>query len=134
MRCPRLRLVPSYQPHDHGICRYCAVGPENGAHLVECPSLPVELSSRRDSIQKAIASEARVPLTATRRGKKAIQDYIMTFAWPNMSDDLLKRLLVFCRDLINKYAAFKPAWESPEMEAYPVHRVRPVYRPPSSDV
>ena len=70
----------------------------------------------------------------SRRRKAAIQDYIMNFAWPNMTDDLLKRLLVFCRDLINKYAAFKPAWESPDMASFPVHRVRPVYRPPSSDV
>jgi len=58
----------------------------------------------------------------------------MNFAWPNMSDDLLKRLLVFCRNLINKYAAFKPAWESPDMASFPVHRVRPVLRPPSNNV
>ena len=58
----------------------------------------------------------------------------MNFSWPNMTDDLLKRLLVFCRNLINKYAASKPAWESPDLVAYPVHRVRPVYRKPSDDV
>lgn len=32
-----------------------------------------------------------------------------------MTDALLKRLLVLRRDLINKYATFKPVWESPEM-------------------
>lgn len=135
MRCPRLRLVPSYDHIDHGICRYCRDGTENGAHLVLCPSLPEPLLSRRDSIVKAIASEARIPLGAIRNRNRtsAILDYIMNFAWPNMTDDLLKRLLVLCRDLINKYAAFKPAWEAPEMASYPVHRVRPVYRPPSSD-
>ena len=74
------------------------------------------------------------PMTATRRGKHAIQDYVMTFIWPNMTTDLLKRLLVFCRNLINKYSAFKPDWESPDMVAYPVHRVRPVCRKPSDDV
>jgi hypothetical protein len=134
MRCPRLRLVPSRPLHDHGTCRYCRVGSENGFHLVVCPSLPVDLSNSRDSIIQAIAGQARVPVGATRHRKAAIQDYIMNFAWPNMSDDLLKRLLVFCRNLINKYAAFEPAWESPDMASFPVHRVRPVLRPPSNDV
>jgi hypothetical protein len=134
MRNPRLRLVPSYQPHDHGKCRYCANGPENGAHLIICPELPSELSSSRDYILEAIMKQANVPMTATRRGKKAIQDYVMTFTWPMQTDGLLKRLLVFCRNLINKYAAFKPAWESSDLDAFPVHRVRPVYRKPSNNV
>jgi hypothetical protein len=78
-------------------------------------------------------NQANVPMTATRRGKKAIQDYVMNFTWP-MTNDLLKRLLVFCRNLINKYAQFKPAWEAPELDAFPVHTVRPVYRKPSNNV
>jgi hypothetical protein len=134
MRSPRLRLVPSFQPKHHGKCRYCAEGPENGAHLIICPALPMDLSSSRDSILVAIMTQARVPMTATRHGKKAIQDYVLNFEWPNMSDDLLKRLLVFCRNLINKYAAFKPTWESSDLDAFPVHRVRPEYRKPSSNV
>ena len=73
-------------------------------------------------------------MSATRRGKLAIQDYVMNFSWPNLTEDLLKRLLVFCRNLINKYAAFKPAWESPALEHYPVYRVRPAYRKPSGSV
>ena len=134
LRCPRLRLLPSRQPHDHGTCRYCATGPENGAHLIICHALPPDLCSSRDSIFKAIAAQANVPMTATRRGKHAIQDYIMNFAWPNMTTSTLKCLLVFCRNLINKYAAFKPDWEAPDMVAYPVHRVRPIYRKPSDHV
>ena len=134
MRSPRLRLLPSCKRTDHGLCRYCATGPENGAHLIICPALPLDLRSNRDSIIEAIVSQAGVPVSATRRGKLAIQDYVMHFSWPNQTDDLLKRLLVFCRNLINKYAAFKPAWETPNMEGYPVHRVRPVYRKPSENV
>jgi hypothetical protein len=137
MRSPRLRLVPSYKPTDHGVCRYCKEGPENGAHLILCDSMPSAIRSSRDRIIDAICDQAglprRVRRVATRRGKQAIQDYIMTFSWPNMTNDLLKQLLVFCRNLINKYADFKPDWESPEMEAYPVRRVRPFYRKPSSD-
>lgn len=134
MRSPRLRLLPSCKRTDHGLCRYCATGPENGAHLIICPALPLDLRSSRDSIIDAIVSQAGVPMSATRRGKLAIQDYVMHFSWPNQTDDLLKRLLVFCRNLINKYAAFKPTWETPNMEGYPVHRVRPVYRKPSENV
>jgi len=63
----------------------------------------------------------------------AIQNYMIEFSWPNMTNALLKRLLVFCRDLINKYAAYKPAWEKAIMAPYPVHRVRPVYRLPSNN-
>jgi hypothetical protein len=134
MRCPRLRLVPSFQPQDHGKCRFCADGPENGAHLIVCPAIPPRLRSSRDSILVAIATQARVPMTATRRGKQAIQDYVMNFSWPNMTIDLLKRLLVFCRNLINQYADFVPVWEPPDMVAFPVRRVRPVYRKPSNNV
>ena len=61
----------------------------------------------------------------------AIQNYMIEFSWPNMTPALLKRLLVFCRDLINKYAAYKPSWETAEYASFPVHRVRPVYRLPS---
>ncbi len=94
----------------------------------------LDLRSSRDSILVAIMTQAKVPMKATRRGKQAIQEYVMNFSWPDQTDDLLKRLLVFCRNLINKYAAFKPAWESPDMDAFPVHRVRPVYRKPSNNV
>ena len=146
MRCPRLRLVPSYNRRDHGICRFCSHGPENGLHLVMCPSLPssppdpsdpkkpLGLRQRREKILEDISSESKVPkVGATRNRMGAMQNYIMEFAWPNMTPALLKRLLVFCRDLINKYAACKPTWESAEMASFPVHRVRPVYRPPSDN-
>ena len=146
MRCPRLRLVPSYKHSDHGTCRYCAHGPENGLHLLECPGLPssppdphdpkkpLGLYERRKKIFQDISREAKVPIEgATRHRMDAIQNYIMQFAWPNMTPALLKRLLVFCRDLINKYAAYKPAWETAMMASFPVHRVRPVYRLPSNN-
>jgi len=145
MRCPRLRLVPSYIHSDHGTCRYCGHGPENGLHLVVCPSIPsspydpndpkkpLGLRERRDKIFQDISRQSGVPIVgATRHRMGAIQNYIMEFAWPNMTPALLKRLLVFCRDLINKYAAYKPKWET-GMDAFPVHRVRPVYRLPSDN-
>ena len=149
MRCPRLRLVPSYNRRDHGICRCCGHGPENGLHLLECPFLPsspadpndpkkpVGLYERRQMIIDAIGRESGVPVDrrATRRRMDAIQNYMIEFAWPNMTPALLKRLLVFCRDLINKYAAFEPKdWKEPaDMASFPVHRVRPVYRLPSDN-
>ena len=119
---------------------------ENGLHLLECPGLPssppdphdpknpLGLYERRKKIFQDISREAKVPIEgATRHRMDAIQNYIMQFAWPNMTPALLKRLLVFCRDLINKYAAYKPAWETAMMASFPVHRVRPVYRLPSNN-
>jgi len=145
MRCPRLRLVPSYKHNDRGTCRYCGHGSESGLHLLECPSLPSSPHDPDDpkkplglcEIFQDISSEAKVPtLGATRHRVGAIQNYITRFAWPNVAPALLpallKRLLVFCRDLINKYAAYKPGWEKAEMAAFAVHRVRPVYRLPSN--
>ena len=146
MRCPRLRLVPSYIHSDHGTCRYCGHGPENGVHLIECPALPpsppdphdpkkpLGLYERRQKIIDDISRECKIPIVgATRQRLDPIRKYIMQFAWPNMTPALLKRLLVFCRDLINKYAAYEPAWETAEMASFPVRRVRPVYRPPSDN-
>ena len=148
MRCPRLRLVPSYIHSDHGTCRYCGHGPENGLHLIECPNLPSSsydpqdpkkprgLRERRDKILDDISRESGVPIAGgTRSRLPVIRKYIIEFAWPNMTPALLKRLLVFCRDLINKYAAYKPVdWEeSPKLAAFPVHRVRPMYRLPSDN-
>lgn len=43
---------------------------------------------------------------------EVIYNYIIQFGWPNMTKALLKRLLVFCRDLINKYAAYKSDGET----------------------
>ena len=98
------------------------------------PKKPLGLRQRREKILEDISSESKVPkVGATRNRMGAMQNYIMEFAWPNMTPALLKRLLVFCRDLINKYAACKPTWETAEMASFPVHRVRPVYRPPSDN-
>ena len=98
------------------------------------PKNPLGLHERREKIFQDISREARVPIVGdTRRRMGAIQNYIIEFAWPNMTPALLKRLLVFCRDLINKYAAYEPAWETAEMASFPVRRVRPVYRPPSDN-
>jgi hypothetical protein len=146
MRCPRLRLLPSFKHNDHGICRYCGHGPENGLHLVMCPSLPssppgpldpkkpLGLHERREKIFQDISREANVRIEgATRQRMEVIQKYIIQFGWPNMTNALLKRLLVFCRDLINKYAAYKPNWETATTASFPVHRVRPVYRLPSNN-
>jgi hypothetical protein len=148
MRCPRLRLLPSYIHSDHGTCRYCGHGPENGVHLIECPGLPSSpydphdpkkprgLRERRDKILEDISRESGVPIVGgTRSRLPVIRKYIIEFNWPNMTPALLKRLLVFCRDLINKYAAYKPhGWdESPRLASFPVHRVRPVYRLPSDN-
>ena len=95
MRCPRLRLLPSFKHNDHGICRYCGHGPENGLHLVMCPSLPssppgphdpkkpLGLYERRKKIFQDISREAKVPIEgATRHRMDAIQNYITQFAWP----------------------------------------------------
>jgi hypothetical protein len=146
MRCPRLRLLPSYKHSDHGQCRYCWDGPENGLHLVQCsklsssrydphdPKKPLGLYQRREKTLEDISREANVPIVVrTRERMEVIYNYIIQFGWPNMTKALLKRLLVFCRDLINKYAAYKPAWETAMMASFPVHRVRPVYRLPSNN-
>lgn len=127
MRSPRLRLLTSFKPTYHGICRYCGHGPENGSHIIFCPDLPHDLRTNIESIKEAIAHEARVPVTATRKGKETIHEYIMNFKWPHQSIKLLKALLVFCRNLLNKYAAYKPQWEK-GLDAYPVRRARPLHR------
>jgi len=146
MRCPRLRLLPSYKHSDHGQCRYCWDGPENGLHLVQCsklpssrydphdPKKPLGLYQRREKILEDISREANVPIVVrTRERMEVIYNYIIQFGWPNMTKALLKRLLVFCRDLINKYAAYKPDGETATLASFPVHRVRPVYRLPSNN-
>lgn len=44
----RLRLLPSYDRKDRGICRYCAASNgETGAHLLKCPKLPERLRITR---------------------------------------------------------------------------------------
>jgi hypothetical protein len=127
MRSPRLRLLKTFKPTYHGICRYCGHGPENGSHIIFCPDLPHDLRTTKESIVEAVAREARVPATATRKGKDIMHGYIMNFKWPHQSTELLKALLVFCRNLLNKYATYKPQWEK-GLDAYPVRRARPLYR------
>ena len=97
------------------------------------PKKPLGLHERREKIFLDISREANVSIVgATRQRMEVIQKYIIQFGWPNMTNALLKRLLVFCRDLINKYADYKPAWETAIVASFPVHRVRPVYRLPSN--
>ena len=127
MRSPRLRLLTTFKPTDHGICRQCGHGPENGSHIIFCPALPHDLRTTKESIAEAIAREAGVPVTATRKGQDIMKGFIMNFQWPHQSTELLKALLVFCRNLLNKYAACKPQWEK-DLDAYPVRRARPLYR------
>ena len=107
MQCSKL---PSslYDPHD--------------------PKKPLGLYQRREKILEDISREANVPIVVrTRERMEVIYNYIIQFGWPNMTKALLKRLLVFCRDLINKYAAYKPDGETATLASFPVHRVRPVY-------
>lgn len=127
MRSPRLRLLTTFKPTYHGICRYCGHGPENGSHIIFCPDLPHDLRITKETIVEAVAREARVPVTATRKGKDTMHGYIMNFKWPHQSVELLKVVLVFCRNLLNNYAAYKPQWEK-GLDAYPVRRARPLYR------
>lgn len=133
IRHPRLRLLPSFQREDHGVCRCCGYGkrsPENGLHLFFCSridTLRPGLCSIRDDILDAIALESRHLTTKTRCDRSTLEQYVMDFTWPHQSSDLLKRLLVFCRNLVNAYASYHHDWER-NLETYPVRRVRPSYR------
>ena len=130
MRSPNLRLLPSYTPSNHGCCRYCGIGEENGCHLIACPELPDHLRVTKQAIADEIAQQAGIPHHATRKGANVINMYIINFDWRHQSLELLKRLLVFCRNLLNHYAAHKPEnWTRNEkLASYPVRRVRPLHR------
>jgi hypothetical protein len=107
---------------------------ENGNHLIFCPDLPVNLRIMRDEIIQSIADESRVPLKATRKGSSAMESYVINFKWPHQQRQTLKRLLVFCRQLIDQYAAYIPDRERrPELACFPVYRVRPAHSVPSLD-
>lgn len=65
---------------------------------------------------------------ARKEDRKPVTDLAIAMNWRHMEDSTLKKLLVWCRNMINRYADFVPAWEleeSPELAAFPVHRVRP---------
>jgi len=108
---------------------------ENGSHLIFCPDLPVYLRIVRDEIIQSIANESRVPPKATRKGSSAMESYVINFKWPHQQRQTLKRLLVFCRQLIDQYAAFIPEEErrKPDLACFPVHRVRPAHSVTSID-
>ena len=119
MRSPSLRLRPA---HDHGLCRYCKEGRENGRHLLECNAIPEDLWRTRE----AFLEEIRCGDTSRIR----VIDNALSFNWRLMENEQLKRLLVWCRNMINRYASYVPEWElveAPELAAYPVRRVRPQY-------
>ena len=134
IRSPQLRLLPDGH---RGQCRYCRyLDMENGNHLIFCPDLPVNLRIMRDEILQSIADESRVPLGATRKGSSAMESYVINFKWPHQQPQTLKRLLAFCRQLIDQYAAYIPDRErnSPELSSFPVHRVRPAHSVTWSDI
>lgn len=134
IRNPQLRLLPSGR---RGVCRYCRyLDSENGRHLIFCPELPDNLRRIKEEIIQAISDESRVPIQATRRGSSAMESYVINFSWPHQQQQTLKKLLVFCRQLIDQYAAYIPKRESPQLACYPVHRVRPAHSvaPPDSMV
>ena len=116
-------------------CRYCGKGEENGYHLIACPELPDHLRATKQAIADAIAREAgNIPHHATRKGNNIISLYIISFDWPHQTQRLLKRLLVFCRNLLNQYAAHKPEkWKEETLASYPVRRVRPLHRKVARD-
>ena len=121
MRCPSLRLRPG---RDQGKCRYCGRGRENGRHLLVCKDIPPDLlASRIDILDSIKCQSGSVGLSSL-----AASDLALSFNWRHMESSLLKRLLVWCRNMINKYAAFIPEWERqayPKLVDYPVHPARP---------
>jgi hypothetical protein len=117
MRCPSLRLRPD---HGHGRCRYCKKGRENGRHLLQCQAIPQDLLAARLGILDSIKVES----WSKGISSLAAADLALSFNWRSMDDSTLKRLLVWCRNMINRYADFVPEWEV-ALEAYPVYRVRP---------
>lgn len=123
IRAPRLRLRPR---GDDNSCRYCGrPGMEHGRHLIFCPALPQDLREAKERVFEAISTESGLHWQVTRRSQEAIESLIIEFDWPRQNEETLKALLVFCRNLINKYAGATPKWERPELAAYPVHRTRP---------
>lgn len=129
IRAPRLRLRPYRTPagrRDDNTCRYCgATHSEHGRHLIFCSSLPPELIRDREIIIDKILTESGLRRRITRSNHDEIEPHIIEFDWPHQSEETLKALLVFCRNLINQYARFDPGWERAQLAAYPVRRTRP---------
>jgi hypothetical protein len=123
MRCPSLRLRPDRDRLSR--CRYCERGRENGRHLLQCLHVPTDLLEARTDILNSIKKQSgnhRISSLAVAA------DLALSLDWRLMDDIMLKRLLVWCRNMINRYADFVPQWETdqlPQLEAYPVHRIRP---------
>ena len=121
MRCPSLRMRPD---REAGKCRYCKKGRENGRHLLQCMDIPPDLLEAR----KIILDDIRQQGGGVKNSHLHISDIALRFEWDDIDDSLLKKLLVWCRNMINRYASYIPHWEIeqlPELQAYPVYRVRP---------
>lgn len=135
IRAPRLRLRPRNPRRsqkgekDDNSCRYCGrAGLEHGRHLLFCPHLPLNLVQQREPIIDTILQESGLRSQidrSTRSRQDLIEPYLIAFEWPHQNELTLKALLVFCRNLIDQYAAFIPEWERAELSAYPVYRTRP---------
>ena len=134
MRNSRLRLLPSFDRRDHGHCRFCYYGPENGAHLLTlCPSLPRDLARARDQLLADIAAAYGIAAGgSTRSGTSSLSSRVLAFLWPPPQEDrpdLLCRLLVLSKRLLHVYAASAPSWEAVDLRTqFPVRRARPRFR------
>lgn len=129
LRHPSLRLLPSFDVTDHGRCRYCYTGPENGLHLLlYCHHLPAPFLLSRDVLLRDIATAKHISQINTRRGRERLSKSIMELLWPEPPMALVHRLLVFFRDLLVHYAAYRPSWESRVLLSYPVRRCLPRLR------
>ena len=123
IRCPSLRLRPDRNVP--GRCRYCSKGRENGRHLMVCPDIPPDLLQARIDILSSIQQDSG---SWIRPSPYFLADLALSFEWRGVDNSSLKRLLVWCRNMINRYADYVPAWELeqfPQLAAYPVFRVRP---------
>lgn len=141
-RSPCLRLLPSYDPLDHGLCRFCRGGGETGTHLLFCPCLPLHLSLTRDQLLASVISAIKYPLPdpRTRQGRTAILPFFLNLALSGalscagsdassrmvLEARLVKRIAIFYRDLLKTYASFHPSWEPAALKAYPVLKPRPL--------
>ena len=126
-RYARLRSLPYRDPTNHGTCRFCQQGPENGHHLLHCTSLPDDLNTHLLQLCQAITQEAHRhdrhfrPLSA-----------LYALQWPRQTKPLLIRVLAFMRTVINRYVSTLPA---PEEDAsfqthFPIFRVRRIRSSP----
>lgn len=130
MRCPRLRLLPQSDLTDHGTCRYCRQGPENGRHLLECPDLPAPLKSTRAALTTRVAPVVGVLWPPCHMLPAAqVLPHLLDLAWKDFDSSkhlkLCQHIAVFFRDLLKDYARYQPSWEPEALHAYPVQPPRP---------